>query len=79
MNNFTYEYVIGTTLRKMLRAVRISLNKTVSRVKEFESDNEKSQEILRTILKLNEFEATIQASLTSLDKPRALKEEEPAE
>lgn len=79
MNNFTYEYVIGTTLRKMLRAVRISLNKTVSRVKEFEGDNEKSQEILRTILKLNEFEATIQASLTSLDKPRALKEEEPAE
>jgi hypothetical protein len=46
---FDMPYVMKTTFRHMIKSIDISLDKTVGRIEEFDSDSEKSTEILQTI------------------------------
>lgn len=50
---FTQEFVINTTLNKWEEAVAYSMEKTSSRVGDFEGDKETSEEILRTMMSLS--------------------------
>lgn len=50
---FTHEFVIRETLRKMLVNISVSTQKTLARLPEFRDDEEKKQEILRTLASLN--------------------------
>ena len=51
--DFTKDYVIRTTLNHMMESINISTRKTINRVREFEDDPEKTEEIKDTLDSLN--------------------------
>lgn len=46
---FNANYVMRVTYKHMLSAVEVSIRKTVERIAEFDSNSEKSTEILQTL------------------------------
>jgi Fe-S-cluster formation regulator IscX/YfhJ len=56
---FSGEYVMNVTYQHMIRAVDISLRKTIARLDEFEDDNEGGADVLRTLSHLNKLRATL--------------------
>ena len=60
---FCKEFVIEKTFLHIMRAVTISLDKVVSRIREFEGDSDKSKEILQTLALLQ----SLQEQLTRLE------------
>jgi hypothetical protein len=57
---FTKGYVLRTTLANMQRSVTMSLNKTLSRLEEFQGDSSKSTEILQTLSDLNKMKQLLE-------------------
>lgn len=50
---FSKEYVLQVTALHMKKAVDISIRKTSERIEEFAGDQEKSREVLETLVMLN--------------------------
>ena len=50
---FDHDYVIKITLEHMKNSISISIQKTISRIPEFEDNAEKSEELKRTLLSLS--------------------------
>lgn len=46
-------YVLRTTAKHMRKSIDISIRKTYERIKEFEGDQAKSQEIFKTLAQLH--------------------------
>ena len=51
---FSKGYVLRTTAKHMRKSVDISIRKTFERVKDFEGDQEKSQEVFETLSALHQ-------------------------
>jgi len=50
---FSMGYVLRTTAKHMRKSIDISIRKTFERINEFEGDQEKSQEVLTTLMQLH--------------------------
>lgn len=50
---FSYNYVLRTTIRHMIRDIDISISKTLKRFPEFVNNQSKSQEIFTTLMQLH--------------------------
>ena len=50
---FSMGYVLRTTAKHMRKSIDISIRKTFERISEFESNQEKSQEIFKTLAVLH--------------------------
>lgn len=50
---FSMGYVLRTTAKHMRKSIDISIRKTYERIKEFEGDQAKSQEIFKTLAQLH--------------------------
>ena len=50
---FSMGYVLRTTAKHMRKSIDISIRKTYERIKEFEGDQVKSQEIFKTLAQLH--------------------------
>lgn len=50
---FSLEYVLATTVKHMFKSVDISIQKTFERISEFDGNQEKSQEIFKTLAMLH--------------------------
>ena len=50
---FSMGYVLRTTTKHMRKSIDISIRKTFERVKEFEGNQEKSQEVFKTLSQLH--------------------------
>lgn len=50
---FSMGYVLRTTAKHMRKSIDISIRKTFERVKEFEGNQEKSQEVFNTLAQLH--------------------------
>ena len=64
-NPFSFGYVIKLTMRHCTEAVNVSISRTLARIKEFENDREKSEEIFKTLAKLHEIKAQLESINTS--------------
>jgi hypothetical protein len=61
-------YVLRTTAKHMRKSIDISIRKTFERIKEFDGNQEKSKEIMETLMILHEWRAQIDAfQLTNVD------------
>jgi hypothetical protein len=49
---FSMEYVLNATTKHMLKSVDISIRKTLERISEFAGNQEKSQEVFKTLAAL---------------------------
>ena len=56
---FSMEFVIGLTIRNMVRAVDTSVSKTLDRIAEFEGDQSKSTEVFGTIAHLHDIKKQV--------------------
>jgi hypothetical protein len=65
---FDKGYVLSTTLKHMIRAIDISIDKTSGRVQEFENNSEKSLEIIETLSELHSMRRAIKGLLNHKDK-----------
>ena len=50
---FSVGYVLRTTARHMRKSIDISIRKTFERIKDFEGDQEKSQEVFTALAQLH--------------------------
>lgn len=50
---FSYMYVIHTTVARMDEMIDVSIRKTLERIQEFDGNQEKSQEVFRTLAALH--------------------------
>jgi len=50
---FSMGYVLRTTLKHMRKSVDISIKKTLDRISDFNGDQEKSQEVFKTLTLLH--------------------------
>ena len=50
---FSMGYVLRTTAKHMRKSIDISIRKTFERIKEFEGDQVKSQEVFQTLAQLH--------------------------
>lgn len=50
---FSMGYVLRATAKHMRKSIDISIRKTFERIKEFEGDQQKSQEVFETLSKLH--------------------------
>ena len=50
---FSMGYVLRTTAKHMRKSIDISIRKTFERIKEFEGDQVKSQEVFKTLAQLH--------------------------
>ena len=50
---FSQGYVLRTTAKHMRKSIDISIRKTFERIKEFDSNQEKSQEVFNTLAHLH--------------------------
>ncbi len=64
---FSSKYVIQLTLRNMQEAISKSINKTASRIAEFENNPEKSREVITTLSTLHKMKQGLDEFGTSLD------------
>ena len=59
---FSAEYVLDTTVRKMRKAVDISISKTIERIPEFADNQEKSREIFKVLAQLHQIRKSLVSS-----------------
>lgn len=52
-NSFSGAYVMKVTFHHMIRAVDISLRKTIARLDEFDDDGNEGEEVLKTLSNLS--------------------------
>lgn len=64
---FTMDYVLRTTARHMKSNVEVSINKTLSRIKEFEGDQAKSQEVFKTLAQLHTLRRQVEDFLAGIE------------
>lgn len=50
---YSMGYVLRTTAKHMRKSIDISIRKSFERIKEFEGDQEKSQEVFKTLAQLH--------------------------
>ncbi len=65
---FDKGYVLSITLKHMIRAIDISIDKTSGRVQEFDGDSVKSLEIVETLSELHGMRRAIKGLLNNKDK-----------
>jgi len=56
---FSSDYVVRRTLDGMKNAVAFSMRKTLSRLEDFDDDDPKKQEVLKTLSILNEINGLV--------------------
>jgi len=56
---FDKDYVLGITKKHMLKSIELSIQKTFSRIPEFEGNSEKSREILETLSCLHQMQKAL--------------------
>ena len=64
---FSSKYVIQLTLKNMQECITKSINKTASRIAEFENNPEKSQEIIVTLSNLHKMKQGLDEYTASLE------------
>jgi hypothetical protein len=50
---FDRKYVLETTVKHMLKCIDMSISKTIARIPDFDSNSEKSTEVLQTLSDLH--------------------------
>lgn len=50
---FSMDYVVRTTLKHIRKSIDVSIRKTFERIAEFDGNQEKSQEVFRTLTELH--------------------------
>lgn len=56
---FSQAFVMRTTAKHMQKSIDVSLRKTFERIKDFDGDSQKSQEVLQTLSTLNTLKTLI--------------------
>jgi predicted component of type VI protein secretion system len=67
---FSRDFVVLTTLKHIKRSIDISISKTFDRVKDFDSNPEKSAEVMKTLSDLHEMRRGIEAHEQLISKGR---------
>lgn len=63
---FTGDYVIALTLKHMRKSLDISIAKTLARIAEFDGNQEKSQEVFKTLIALHTLKKSLENSQSQI-------------
>jgi len=68
---FSMDYVVRTTLKHMRKSVDTSIRKTFERISEFAGDQEKSQEVFRTLAHLHMMKKSLDEHQNQIPESRS--------